>query len=100
MFIKVEVKFGKYPCLYNEWTNSYTFGITTLSITLSNVWVRPALGKIVYCENITTYIKPHLNSKYAMDFFLRFLQEMKQKYITKINNASRKKVTLNLLPWV
>ena len=48
-------------------------------LTLSNFWVRPALGKIVYCENIPTYIKSHFNSMYAMDFFLKSLQEMKQK---------------------
>ena len=65
--------------LYNEWTNSYTFGITTLSINLSNFSIRPALDKIVYCENITTYIKPHLNRKYAMDFSPKSLQEIKQK---------------------
>ena len=26
----------------------------------------------MYCENIPTYIKSHLNSKYAIDFFLFF----------------------------
>ena len=50
-----------------------------LSINLSNFWVRLALDNIVYCENITTYIKSHLNRKYAMDFFPKSLQEMKQK---------------------
>ena len=36
-------------------------------IQLSNFWIRLALGKIVNCENIglPTYIKSHLNSKYA-----------------------------------
>ena len=79
MFVKVEVKFGKEPYLCNEWTDSYTSGITTLSNNLSNFWVHRALDKIVYCENITTYIKSHLNRKYAMDFFPKSLQEMKQK---------------------
>ena len=58
----------KKPYLCNEWTNSYTFDITTLSINLSNFWVCLALDKIVYCEN-----------KYAMDFFPKSLQETKQK---------------------
>ena len=53
------------------------FGITTLSINLSNFWIRLALDKIMYCENITIYIKSHLNRKYAMDFFLKSLQKMK-----------------------
>ena len=48
-------------------------------ITLSNFWVRLALDKIVYCENIATYFKSHLNRKYAMDFINKSLQEMKQK---------------------
>ena len=77
MFVKVEVKFEKKPYLYNKWTNSYTFGITTVSINLSNFWVRLTLDKIVYCENIPTYIKSHLNRKY--DFFPKSLQERKQK---------------------
>ena len=79
MFVKVEVRFEKYPYLCNEWTNSYTLGITTFSINLSNVRFCLALDKIVYCENITTYIKSHLNRKYAMDFFPKSLQKMKQK---------------------
>ena len=54
MFVKVEVKFGKWPYLCNKWTTSYTCGITTLSSNLSNFWVHLALGKIVYCENIPT----------------------------------------------
>ena len=57
----------------------HTFDITTLSIKLSNFWVPFALDKIVYCENITTYIKPHLNRKYDMDIFPKSLQEMKPK---------------------
>ena len=76
MFVKVEAKFGKKQYLCNEWTNSYTFDIITLSINLSNSLVRPALGKIVYCENIPTYTKSNLNRKYAMDVFLKSLQEM------------------------
>ena len=80
MCIKVELKLGKCPYLCNEWTNSYTFDITTLSITLSNSWVRLALGKVVYCENIIPYIKSHFNSKYATDFLLKSLQEMKRNY--------------------
>ena len=77
MFVKVEVKFEKKPYLCNELTNSYTFGITTLSINLSN------LDKIVYCENITTYIKSHLNRKYAIDFFPKSLQEKRDRNYTK-----------------
>ena len=60
-----------------------------------------ALDKIVYCENIATHIKSHLNRKYAMDFIRKSLQEMPQKlyqaywlkmhYMTNINNASGKK---------
>ena len=68
----------------NECTNSYTVGINTLSIQLYNVWIHLALGKIVHCENIATYIKSHLNSKYAVNFFLKSLQEMKQKLYLKI----------------
>ena len=33
----------------------------------------------MYCEYIPTLPKSHLNSKSAMDFFLKSLQEMKQK---------------------
>ena len=78
MFVKVEVKFGKYPYLCNEWTNSYTFGIITLSINLSNFWVRLAVD--VYCENITTYIKSHISIVNTLwIFFRKSLQEMKQK---------------------
>ena len=43
----------------------YTFGIDALSIKLSNFWIR----RVRYCENIQTYIKSHLNGKYAMYFF-------------------------------
>ena len=79
IFVKVKVKFGKKSYLCNECTKSYTFGITTLSISLSNFWVHLASGKIVHWENIPTYTKSHLNCKYAMDLFLKSLQEMKQK---------------------
>ena len=48
--------------------------ILTLLVSIYSVLhisnFRLALGKIVYCDNILTYIKSHLNSKYAMDFFL------------------------------
>ena len=37
----------------------------------------------MYCENITTFIKSHLNRKYAMDFFPKSLQEMKQSVLAK-----------------
>ena len=37
------------------------------------------IGQIVYCEKIPVFTKSHLNSKSAMDFFLKSLQEMKQK---------------------
>ena len=53
--------------------------IPTLVVSLLTFGSRLALGKIVYCENITTYIKSHLNSKYAMALFLKSLQEMKHK---------------------
>ena len=46
---------------------------------VSNIWIRLALGKIVYCENTPTYTESHLNSKYAMDFVLKYLQELKEK---------------------
>ena len=65
--------FVKYLC--NEGTSSYTFGINTLSIQLSNFWIRLALGKVGYCENILTYNKSHINSKYAMDFFLNLYKK-------------------------
>ena len=41
--------------------------------------VRLVLNKNFYCENITAYIKSHINSKYVMNFFLKFSQEMNQK---------------------
>ena len=47
----------------------YTLGITTLSIKLSNFWVRLALDQIGCCDNIPTYMKAHFNSEYAIDFF-------------------------------
>ena len=68
------------PYLCNEWTNSYTFGITTLSNNLPNFRARLALDKIVYCENITTYIKSHLIRKYAMDFLPSLYKKWKRNY--------------------
>ena len=82
MFVKVEVTLEKYPYLCNEWTYSYTFAITTRSNS-SNFWVRLALDKIVYCENITTYIKSHLNRKYAMDLFLNLYKKWNRNYTTR-----------------
>ena len=67
-----------------QWTSSYTFGISTLSNNLSNFWVHLALDKIVYCENITTYIKSHLNRKYAMDFFLNLYKKWNRNYTKRI----------------
>ena len=75
MFVKVEVKFGKKSYLCNEWIKSYTFGITTLSIQLSRCWICLALCHIVYCKYIPTLTKSHPNSKSAMDFLLKSLQE-------------------------
>ena len=84
MFVKVEVKFGKKPYRRNEWNNSYTSGITTLSNNLSNFWVHLALDKIVYGENITTYMKSHLNRKYAMIFFLNLYKKWNRNYTKPI----------------
>ena len=77
--------------------NSYTFDINTLSIQLSRCWIYLALGHIAYCEYIPALTTSRLNSKSAIDFFIKSLQEMKQKlyyvywlkmfYITRINNV-------------
>ena len=53
---------------------------TTLSNNSPNFWVRLAFDKIVYFENITTYIKSHLIRKYAMDFFLNLYKKWNINY--------------------
>ena len=58
--------------------------MTTLSINLSNFWVRQALDSIVYCDNITAYIKSHLNHKNAMDFFLNLYKKWNRNYNKRI----------------
>ena len=85
--------------------NSDTFGITTLSITLFNFWVRLALGKIVYCENTNT--SSHIlivNTLWIFlvrnetEIILSVLAEDALYYQNK--QCFGTKVRSNLIPWL